>query len=99
VSQLRASANARDPMFAAICSATDSTFTTHTPGYTSPAAHLDRCGYCGLLAGHPPLHYSVPPALPARVRHVPPAPQAPPEERTASRYTVASPRGPPPRRA
>lgn len=95
VSQLRASAAARERAFMAICSATDNVSATHPGVYSPPATHLDRCGYCGLLAGHPPLHYTAPMPRPLVVRHALPDPPPTPGRRVAARYTFASPRGPP----
>ncbi|MBY4937957.1 DUF2946 family protein [Burkholderia cepacia] len=60
ISQLRASASESVSGLPAapICSATGNTLVTHAEPHAPADAHFERCGYCGLLAGHPPLQYA-----------------------------------------
>ncbi|CAB3753668.1 hypothetical protein B7G54_21070 [Burkholderia puraquae] len=94
ISQLRAPASDSGVPPAAICSATGNTLVAHAEPHAPSDAHFDRCGYCGLLAGHPPLQYAAfLPASPA-VRHAPPEPPIPSPRSPSKRYAPAA-RGPP----
>ncbi|NIG03187.1 DUF2946 domain-containing protein, partial [Burkholderia sp. Tr-849] len=85
ISQLRAAAPDDGLPAAPICSATGNTLMAHAASHApsdsladSPSdRHFDRCGYCGLLAGHPPLQYAVFLSASPAVRHAPPAPLIP----------------------
>ncbi|WP_175954526.1 DUF2946 family protein [Burkholderia sp. BCC0405] len=102
ISQLRAAASDDGLPAAPICSATGNALVAHAqphaPSHSSSNRHVDRCGYCGLLAGHPPLQYAVfLPASPA-VRHAPPAPLILSARHPSKPYALAA-RGPPSARA
>lgn len=102
ISQLRAAASDDGLPVAPICSATGNTLVTHAqphaPSDSPLDRHVDRCGYCGLLAGHPPLQYAVfLPASPA-VRHAPPEPLILSARHPSKPYALAA-RGPPSARA
>ncbi|KVH40105.1 DUF2946 domain-containing protein [Burkholderia cepacia] len=94
ISQLRASAADSGLPAAPICSATGNTLVAHAEPHAPADAHFDRCGYCGLLAGHPPLQYAVFLSTSPAVRHAPPAPPIPAGRRPSKRYALAA-RGPP----
>ncbi|MBZ5789256.1 DUF2946 domain-containing protein [Burkholderia contaminans] len=106
ISQLRASASDSGVPAAPICSATGNTLVTHAethapadlPSDLPSDKHFDRCGYCGLLAGHPPLQVAVLLSSSPAVRHAPPGPLIPIAHRPAKRYALAA-RGPPSARA
>ncbi|WP_275891227.1 DUF2946 domain-containing protein [Burkholderia sp. LMG 13014] len=98
ISQLRASPIAPDTPFAAICSASGNTFATHPEPHAPSGAHFDCCGYCGLLAGHPPLSYAVPFSAPTALRYSLPEPPIPSTRFPSKRYALAA-RGPPSARA
>ncbi|KVM97870.1 DUF2946 family protein [Burkholderia diffusa] len=94
VSQLHAGAQNPGLPVAVICSATGVVSVAHADPHTPSGSHLDRCGYCGFLAGHPPLQYAVHfPDSPA-VQHVLHEPPIPLGRRPAARYALAA-RGPP----
>lgn len=98
ISQLRASASDSGVPATPICSATGNTLVahaeTHAPADLPSDKHFDRCGYCGLLAGHPPLQVAVLLSSSPAVRHAPPGPLIPIAHRPAKRYALAA-RGPP----
>ncbi|OJB18342.1 hypothetical protein BGV54_20640 [Burkholderia ubonensis] len=94
VSQLRAGAQDRGLPVAAICSATGVASVVHADPHTPSGSHLDRCGYCGFLAGHPPLQYAVLFTDSPAVQHALPEPPIPLGRRPAERYALAA-RGPP----
>ncbi|ABB12814.1 DUF2946 domain-containing protein [Burkholderia lata] len=106
ISQLRAAAPDDGLPAAPICSATGNTLVAHaespapsaSPADSPSDKHFDRCGYCGLLAGHPPLQYAVFLSASPAVRHAPPAPPIPSVRHPSKRYALAA-RGPPPARA
>ncbi|MBY4868565.1 DUF2946 family protein [Burkholderia anthina] len=98
ISQLRASVIATDAPFAAICSASGNTFSTQPKPHTPSGTHFDRCGYCGLLAGHPPLPYAVSFSAPTALRQALPELPTPSTSRQSKRYALAA-RGPPSARA
>ncbi|AOJ41082.1 DUF2946 domain-containing protein [Burkholderia sp. AU33423] len=106
ISQLRAAAPDDGLPAAPICSATGNTLMAHAASHApsdsladSPSdRHFDRCGYCGLLAGHPPLQYAVFLSASPAVQHAPPAPLIPSARHPAKRYALAA-RGPPSARA
>ncbi|AOI90480.1 DUF2946 domain-containing protein [Burkholderia pseudomultivorans] len=98
ISQLRASAIDPHAPFAAICSASGNPFAAHPEPHAPSGTHVDRCGYCGLLAGHPPLQYAVSFCASPAVRHAPPELPVPSAHRPAKRYALAA-RGPPAARA
>ncbi|KWF21274.1 DUF2946 domain-containing protein [Burkholderia pseudomultivorans] len=98
ISQLRASAIEPRAPFAAICSASGNTFAVHPEPHAPSGTHVDRCGYCGLLAGHPPLQYAVSFSASPAVRHALPEPPIPSVHSAAKRYALAA-RGPPAARA
>lgn len=102
ISQLRAAAPHDGLLAAPICSATGNTLVAHAepdaPSDARSAGHFDRCGYCGLLAGHPPLHYAVLLSASPAVRHAPPEPLIPSACHPPKRYALAA-RGPPSARA
>ncbi|VWD37401.1 hypothetical protein BLA18112_06521 [Burkholderia lata] len=114
ISQLRAATFDDGLPAAPICSATGNTLVAHAQSpapSASPSAspssspadspsdrHFERCGYCGLLAGHPPLQYAVLLSASPAVRHAPPAPLIPSACHPSKRYALAA-RGPPPARA
>ncbi|WP_278645455.1 DUF2946 domain-containing protein [Burkholderia lata] len=106
ISQLRAAAPDGGLPAAPICSATGNTLVAHAESHAPSASpadspsdrHFDRCGYCGLLAGHPPLQYAVLLSASPAVRHAPPAPPIPSARHPSKRYALAA-RGPPPARA
>ncbi|MBY4827107.1 DUF2946 domain-containing protein [Burkholderia contaminans] len=97
ISQLRAAAPHDGLPASPICSATGNTLVAHAepdaPSDARSAGHFDRCGYCGLLAGHPPLQFAVllsaspavgggpPPPRGARPGPTPPRPAPPPPPR------------------
>ncbi|MBN3731235.1 DUF2946 domain-containing protein, partial [Burkholderia sp. Tr-20390] len=106
ISQLRAAAPDDGLPAAPICSATANTLVAHAQSQASPDSssdspsdrHFDRCGYCGLLAGHPPLQSAVLlSAIPA-ARHAPPAPPIASACHPPKRYALTA-RGPPSARA
>ena len=80
ISQLRCRTDDGLPA-APICSATANTLVAHAQSQASPDSssdsssdspsdrHFDRCGYCGLLAGHPPLQSAVLLSASPAVRH------------------------------
>lgn len=110
ISQLRAAAPDDGLPAAPICSATANTLVAHAQSQASPDSssdsssdspsdrHFDRCGYCGLLAGHPPLQSAVLLSASPAVRHAPPAPLIPSACHPPKRYALAA-RGPPSARA
>ncbi|OXI85251.1 hypothetical protein CFB40_19620 [Burkholderia sp. AU31652] len=106
ISQLRAAAPDDGLPAAPICSATGNTLVAHAQSQASPDSssdspsdrHFDRCGYCGLLAGHPPLQSAVFLSASPAVRHAPPAPLIPSACHPPKRYALAA-RGPPSARA
>ncbi len=98
ISQLRASASDSGLPAAPICSATGNTLVAHAEPHAPADAHVDRCGYCGLLAGHPPLQYAVFLSASPAVQHAPPEPPIPAARHPAKRYALAA-RGPPSARA
>ncbi|HDV6364848.1 DUF2946 family protein [Burkholderia cepacia] len=100
ISQLRASASESVSGLPAapICSATGNTLVTHAEPHAPADAFVDRCGYCGLLAGHPPLQYAAFLSAAPAVRHAPPAPPIPAARPPSKRYALAA-RGPPSARA
>ncbi|WP_144030285.1 DUF2946 domain-containing protein [Burkholderia sp. AU6039] len=106
ISQLRAAAPDDGLPAAPICSATANTLVAHAQSQASPDSssdspsdrHFDRCGYCGLLAGHPPLQSAVLLSASPAVRHAPPAPPIPSACHPPKRYALAA-RGPPSDRA
>lgn len=98
ISQLRAHAIEPRAPFAALCSADGNTFATHAQPHAPSSAHLDRCGYCGLLAGHPPLQYALSLFATPAARHVRPDLPIPCARGPAKRYALAA-RGPPATRA
>ena len=103
ISQLRCRTDDGLPA-APICSATANTLVAHAQSQASPDSssdsssdspsdrHFDRCGYCGLLAGHPPLQS----AVLLRFCGMPPAPLIP---LPATRRALRAARGPPSARA
>ncbi|KVE79587.1 hypothetical protein WI99_28135 [Burkholderia cepacia] len=100
ISQLRASASESVGGLPAapICSATGNTLVTHAEPHAPADAQFERCGYCGLLAGHPPLQYAAFLSAAPAVRHAPPAPPIPAARPPSKRYALAA-RGPPSARA
>ncbi|KWA13280.1 hypothetical protein WL26_12800 [Burkholderia cepacia] len=100
ISQLRASASesVNGLPAAPICSATGNTLVAHAEPHAPADAHFERCGYCGLLAGHPPLQYAAFLSAAPAVRHAPPAPPIPAARPPSKRYALAA-RGPPSARA
>ncbi|KAB1597420.1 DUF2946 domain-containing protein [Burkholderia cepacia] len=100
ISQLRASASESVGGLPAapICSATGNTLVAHAEPHAPADAHFERCGYCGLLAGHPPLRYAAFLSAAPAVRHAPPAPPIPAARPPSKRYALAA-RGPPSSRA
>ncbi|KWH36505.1 hypothetical protein WL99_37655 [Burkholderia cepacia] len=100
ISQLRASASesVNGLPAAPICSATGNTLVTHAEPHAPADAHFERCGYCGLLAGHPPLQYAAFLSAAPAVRHAPPEPPIPAARPPSKRYALAA-RGPPSARA
>ncbi|WP_052007377.1 DUF2946 family protein [Burkholderia paludis] len=94
ISQLRAAAAADGIPTAPICSATGDTLVAHTASHAPSDPHVDRCGYCGLLAGHPPLQYAVRLSSPPAVRHALPEPPRLLACHPSKRYALAA-RGPP----
>ncbi|KVE10663.1 hypothetical protein WI92_20325 [Burkholderia vietnamiensis] len=106
ISQLRAAAPDDGVPAAPICSATGNTLVAHAEPQAPSASssdsqsaspsdrHFDRCGYCGLLAGHPPLLYAVFLSASPAVRHARPEPQIPSACHPPKRYALAA-RGPP----
>ncbi|EKS9797375.1 MULTISPECIES: DUF2946 domain-containing protein [Burkholderia] len=106
ISQLRAAAADDGLPAAPICSATGNTLVAHAEPKASSDSlsdspsgkHFDRCGYCGLLAGHPPLQSAVLLSASPAVRHAPPAPLIPSACHLPKRYALAA-RGPPSARA
>jgi hypothetical protein len=102
ISQLRAAAPDDGLPAAPICSATGNTLVAHAepqaPSASPSDRHFDRCGYCGLLAGHPPLQYAVFLSASPAVRHARPEPQIPSACHPPKRYALAA-RGPPSARA
>ncbi|KVF78278.1 hypothetical protein WS75_00775 [Burkholderia sp. FL-7-2-10-S1-D7] len=102
ISQLRAAASDDGLPAAPICSATGNTRVahaeTHAPSDSPSDRHFDRCGYCGLLAGHPPLSYAVPFPAPTALRHALPELPIPSTRFPSKRYALAA-RGPPSARA
>ncbi|VWC00720.1 DUF2946 domain-containing protein [Burkholderia lata] len=98
ISQLRAAAPDDGLPAAPICSATGNTLVAHAEPHAPSDAHFDRCGYCGLLAGHPPMQYAVFLSASPAVRHALPEPLIPSAHRPSKRYALAA-RGPPSARA
>lgn len=106
ISQLRVAAPDDGLPAAPICSATGNTLVAHaelptpsaSPSDSPSDKHFDRCGYCGLLAGHPPLQYAVLLSASPTVRHALPAPRIPSARHPSKRYALAA-RGPPSARA
>ncbi|KVW06291.1 hypothetical protein WK91_32660 [Burkholderia cepacia] len=100
ISQLRASASESVGGLPAapICSATGNTLVAHAEPHAPADAHFERCGYCGLLAGHPPLQYAAFLSAAPAVQHAPPAPPIPAARPPSKRYALAA-RGPPSARA
>ena len=102
ISQLRAAASDDGLPAAPICSATGNTLVTHAqpqaPSDSPSDRHVDRCGYCGLLAGHPPLQYAVLLSASPAVRHALPEPPILPARPPSKPYALAA-RGPPSARA
>ncbi|MGE8574264.1 MAG: DUF2946 domain-containing protein, partial [Burkholderia contaminans] len=94
ISQLRAAAPHDGLPASPICSATGNTLVAHAepdaPSDARSAGHFDRCGYCGLLAGHPPLQYAVLLSASPAVRHAPPEPLIPSACHPPKRYAHAA---------
>ncbi|MGU3780202.1 DUF2946 family protein [Burkholderia metallica] len=98
ISQLRAAAPDNGMPAAPICSATGNTLVAHAQPHAPSDARFERCGYCGLLAGHPPLQYAVFLSAAPAVRHAPPEPTILTAHPPSKRYALAA-RGPPSARA
>ncbi|WP_323120362.1 DUF2946 family protein [Burkholderia alba] len=90
-------ANAQPLPVAALCSARAFAPDGAHPPSSSPAPipHVKQCGYCDLLAHHPPLPPPFPAYRPGETARTAPHPFPAPTLRAPTRFAFAPSRGPP----